>query len=222
MKIQIPAQDVSDIFWRNLSLRWAHRIRCMVPKLDGDSSVAEWHREKADYNTGSVPSATAVATLILGLEMKPKVAFEVGTFIGNTTRALALTSKQVYTCDGSNDIGMHLPNVTQYPKTMSTAALTQFAETGQKIDLLFLDGRLRKEDLPLLKDLMKPETIVALDDCYQLEKGVANVSILQAATQGALFYLPPPRGEPFAAFGIPGGTTLGLLVPAAAINVLQA
>ena len=222
MKIQIPAQDVSDIFWRNLSHRWAHSIRKWLPYLDNESCVAEHAREAADYNTGSVGSATAVALLILGAEMKPDVAFEVGTFIGNSTRALALTSKKVYTCDGSNDIGMHLPNVTQYPKTMSTAALTQFAETGQKIDLLFLDGRLQPTDLPLLKDLMRPETIVALDDCYQLEKGVANVSILQAATQGALFYLPPPRGEPFTGFGIPGGTTLGLMVPAAALNIIQA
>ena len=51
---------------------------------------------------------------------------------------------------------------------------------------------------------------------------MANVSILQAASGGALFYLPPPRGEPFAAFGIPGGTTIGLLVPAAALNIIQA
>ena len=221
MKIQIPAQDVSDIFWRNLSHRWAHSIRRWLPHLDNESCVAEHAREAADYNTGSVGSPTAVALLILGAEMKPDVTFEVGTFIGNSTRALALTSKQVYTCDGSNDIGMHLPNVIQYPKAMSTAALTQFAETGQKIDLLFLDGRVQKEDLPLLKDLLTPETIIALDDCYQLEKGVANVSILQAASGGALFYLPPPRGEPFAAFGIPGGTTIGLLVPAAALNIIQ-
>ena len=101
MKIELHAQDVSDIFWRNLSLRWAHAIRIWLHHLDNESCVAEHYREHADYNTGSVPSATAVALLALGHELKPDVAFEVGTFIGNTTRPLALTCKAVYTCDSS-------------------------------------------------------------------------------------------------------------------------
>ena len=58
MKIAIPAQDVSDVFWRNLSLRWAHSIRKWLPYLDNESCVAEHAREAADYNTGSVGSAT--------------------------------------------------------------------------------------------------------------------------------------------------------------------
>ena len=217
MKVEIHAQDVSDIFWHNLSLRWAHSIRKWLPHLDNESCVAEHSRESADYNTGSVPSATAVALLILGAHIQPKVAFEVGTFIGNTTRALALHSYKVFTCDGSNDIRLHLPNVKQYPKMLSTAALTEFKGTGQKIDLLVLDGRIQPADLPLLDELLTPEAVIALDDCYQLEKGMVNVSMLKGR-----FYLPPPRGEPFAAFGVPGYTTLGLLVPPSAIQVLHA
>ena len=217
MRIELHAQDVSNIFWRNLSLRWAHAIRKWLDHLDNESCVAEQWREAADYNTGSVPSATAVAVMLLGLEMKPAVAFEVGTFIGNTTRPLALTCTKVYTCDGSNDIKMHLPNVTQYPKTMSTAAFEAFKATGEKIDLLLLDGRLQPADLPLVIELLKDDGVIALDDCYQLEKGMVNVSLLQGR-----FYIPPPRGEPFAAFGVPGGTTLGLMVPAAALGILQA
>ena len=216
MKIAIPAQDVSDVFWRNLSLRWAAGIRKWLPHLDNESLIAEQYRQAADYNTGSVPSATAVALLILGLEMRPEVAFEVGTFIGNTTRALAITSKTVYTCDGSNDINLHLPNAVQYPRLMSTEALGRFKATGDKIDLLLLDGRLQPADLPLANELLKPDGIIALDDCYQLEKGMVNVSLLQGR-----FYIPPPRGEPFAVFGVPGGTTLGLMVPAAALNIIQ-
>ena len=217
LKVEIHAQDVSDLFWRNLSLRWAHAIRRWLPHLDSESLIAETDREHADYNTGSVPSATAVAVLLLGSEMKPEVAFEAGTFIGNTTRPLALTCKKVYTCDSSNDIKLHLPNVTQYPKTLSTAAFTEFKATRQKIDLLLLDGRLQPPDLPLVQELLHPEGVVALDDCYQLEKGMVNVSLLQGR-----FYVPPPRGEPFAAFGVPGGTTLGLMVPPAILGILQA
>ena len=223
MKIKLHAQDVSDIFWRNLSLRWAHAIRNRLADLDSDSCSAEHHREHADYNTSSVPSATAIALMILGLEMKPDVVFEVGTFIGNTTHPLALTCGEVYTCDGSNDIKLNLPNVVQYPKTLSTAAFEQFKTEGKKIDLLVLDGRLQPQDIALLKELVTPETVIALDDCYQLEKGMINVSmLLPAQLNGPCFYVPPPRGEPFAAFGIPGGTTLGLVVPSTMLGILQA
>jgi hypothetical protein len=100
---------------------------------------------------------------------------------------------------------------------MSTAALEAFKATGGKIDLLLLDGRLQPADLPLVQELLTPEGIIALDDCYQLEKGVMNVSLLQGR-----FYVPPPRGEPFAVFGVPGGTTLGLMVPGTALGILQA
>ena len=224
MKIEIHAQDVSDIFWRNLSLRWAHGIRTWLYHLDNESSIAEQYREAADYNTGSVPSATAVALLALGLEMKPDVAFEVGTFIGNTTRPLALTCKDVYTCDASNDIKLSVPHLTQYPKLTSTAALERFkAEKGKKIDLLVLDGRLQPQDLELLRELAAPNMVTALDDCYQLEKGMVNVSMLiPAQLAGPCLYVPPPRGEPFTAFGVPGGTTLGLVVPSTMLGILQA
>ena len=224
MKIEMHAQDVSDAFWRNLSLRWAPAIRHWTPHLDNDSLVAEQFRVQADYNTGSIPSATAIALLILGNELKPDVTFEVGTFIGNTTRALALTSKHVYTCDGSNDIRFSpsIPNVTYYPKTVSTAALEQFAKLGKLIDLLVLDGRIQPGDTPHLKALLRPEAVIALDDCYQLEKGVVNVGMLnEIFPERRLFYVPPPRGEPFAAFGVPGGTTLGLVVPATMLGITQ-
>ena len=223
MKIELHAQDVSDIFWRNLSLRWAHNVRKWLPHLDTDAYAAEYSRQIADYNTGSIPSATAVALLILGHEMRPKVVFEVGTFIGNSTRVLALTGEEVYTCDGSNDIKLNMPNITQYPKTMSTAALELFKKTGQQIDLLFVDGRLQPQDMDLLRGLVKPETVIALDDCYQLEKGMVNVSMLLPAQLACpSFYIPPPRGEPFATFGVPGGTTLGLVVPSTMLGVSQA
>lgn len=170
-----------------------------------------------------MPSATAIATLILGLEMKPEVAFEVGTFIGNTTRPLADTCKKVYTCDASNDIPLELLDVTQYPKLSSTVALEKFKAEGVKIDLLFLDGRLQPGDIDLLRGLVQPGVVIALDDCYQLEKGMVNVSmLLPAQLAGPSFYVPPPRGEPFAAFGVPGGTTLGLVVPSTMLGILQA
>ena len=216
LRVEMHAQDVSDVFWRNLALRHAPAIRWELNRMDQYALLAEQRRMFAAYNTGSVPSATALALLLLGREMQPDVAFEVGTFIGNTTRALAATCKHVHTCDASNDIKLDLPNVTQYRLKTSTDALKEFSALDQKINLLFLDGRLQPGDGDLLATLVTQDTVVALDDCYQLEKGMVNVSMLKG------FYVPPPRGEPFAAFGVPGGTTLGLVVPGSELRILQA
>jgi len=214
LEVLMHAQDVSDAFWRNLGLRWQADLRFRLPHLDNESLIAESLRQKADYNTGSIPTATAAALLILAAELKPERVFELGTFIGNSTRALALHSTDVYTCDGSNDIRLGLPNVTQYRKTMSTAALQAYKDLNVgPVELFFIDGRLQADDVPLLHDVTNEETVFALDDCYQLEKGIVNLSAISAAfPQRPLFYLPPPRGEPFKDYGVPGGTTLGLIL----------
>jgi len=214
LEVLMHAQDISDVFWRNLGIRWQAELRFRLPYLDNEALIAENLRQKADYNTGSVPTAAAAALLILAAEIKPERVFEIGTFIGNSTRALALHSKHVYTCDGHNDLGLGLPNVTQYRKIMSTAALQAYKDLNiGPVDLFFLDGRIQAEDAPLLCDVTNDETIFVLDDCYQLEKGTMNTHILGLTFKDrALLYLPPPRGEPFKDFGVPGGMTVGMVM----------
>ena len=223
-EVLVHAQDISDIYWRNLAAAWQSEIRARLPYIDNERLIAESLRSKADYNTGSIPVSTAVALLILAREMQPERTFELGTFIGNSTRSLAIHSNHVWTCDGSNDIGLGLPNVTQYRKTMSTAALQAYKDANVGlINLFFLDGRVQQEDIPLIQELTDAETVFALDDTYQLEKGVVNVNVLGVGLQGRnLFYLPPPRGEPFAHLGVPGHITLGLMLNSARMVLLKA
>ena len=47
----------------------------------------------------------------------------------------------------------------------STKMFEFLASKGAKLDMLHLDGRLTKEDLSLLAKLLKPDTLIALDDC---------------------------------------------------------
>ena len=170
--------------------------------------------------------STAVALLILAREMQPERTFELGTFIGNSTRSLAIHSNHVWTCDGSNDIGLGLPNVTQYRKTTSTDALKAYKADSAKsgpINLFFIDGRLVQEDAELVRDVTDADTVFALDDTYQLEKGTVNVNFLGGVLKDrALFFLPAPRGEPFAHLGVPGHTTLGLMLNSARMVLLKA
>lgn len=223
-EVTIHSQDISDIFWQHLASAWQSEIRCCLSTLDTDRLIAESLRKTAEYNTGSIPMSTAIALLILAADMQPERTFELGTFIGNSTRSLARHSQHVWTCDGQNDIGLGLPNVTQYRKTMSTDALQLYKDASVgPIDLMFLDGRLLEPDLPLVLELTNEDTVFALDDSYQLEKGMVNANALgQAFKDRPLFYLPPPRGEPFLAYGVPGHTTLSLMLHPKKLVLLKA
>lgn len=222
MNVMIHAQDIADAFWRNLVVRWQAELRNQLGELDFSAVEAEKLRQQADYNTGSVPTATTMALTALCAELKPSVTFEIGTFIGNTTRVLARYSGYTYTCDKDNAILLRLANVFEYPKTTSTDALKQMAAEETVVDLFFADGRVMPDDVPLIERVTHAETIFALDDCYQLEKGAVNVDMLiRALPARRLFYLPPPRGELFTTFGVPGYTTLGLLVPASKLLISQ-
>ena len=44
------------------------------------------------------------------------------------------------------------------------------AAQGAKLDMLHLDGRLMGDDLKLLAQLLKDDTLIALDDCEGDEK----------------------------------------------------
>ena len=223
-EVLVHAQDISDIYWRNLAAAWQSEIRARLPYIDNERLIAESLRSKADYNTGSIPVSTAVALLILAREMQPERTFELGTFIGNSTRSLAIHSNHVWTCDGSNDIGLGLPNVTQYRKTMSTAALQAYKDANVgPVQLFFIDGRIMEGDTQLLRDITDAETVYALDDTYQLEKGIVNVNVIgNTLKDRSLYFLPAPRGEPFAHLGVPGHITLGLLFNAARMVLLKA
>lgn len=50
-----------------------------------------------------------------------------------------------------------------------------------KLDVLHLDGRLMPDDLKLLAQLLKDDTLIALDDCEGDEKGHMNLDLLRRA-----------------------------------------
>ena len=58
----------------------------------------------------------------------------------------------------------------------------------------------------------KPQVLIAEDDRF-----LGNV-----LKDRSPFYLPPPRGEPFAHLGVPGYITLGLLLNPARMVLLKA
>ena len=55
------------------------------------------------------------------------------------------------------------------------------ASKQAKLDMLHHDGRLIKEDIKLLSQLLKADTLIALDDCEGDEKGHMNLDLLRRA-----------------------------------------
>ena len=85
--------------------------------------------------------------------------------------------------------------------------------------MLHLDGRLMKEDLKLLSQLLKADTLIALDDCEGDEKGHMNLDLLRRAglIQSHAYVEPFPR-ELFHRWGLETRSVTGFLLPQSSIS----
>ena len=92
---------------------------------------------------------------------------------------------------------------------------TAIKDSGLKIDVLALDGRLTPEDLALVQLVIHNKTIVAMDDFEGIEKGVSNAMLL---TTSAYFrnhlLIFPPLLDSLNNLGFISGCTTALLIPA--------
>jgi predicted O-methyltransferase YrrM len=134
--------------------------------------------ERADYKTGSISKEAMLLIRGLAHDVKPPVAIEVGTFVGNSTMSLAAEAGHVFTCDRSNDCFPASEKVTTYPRRESTEMFADLANKGIRAPLFFFDGRIQEPDIALILRLSAPGAIYLFDDYVGREKGVANVNRL--------------------------------------------
>jgi hypothetical protein len=175
-------------------------------------------RPKAEYDTGSVPLASALILRALSEWLKPIVAIEIGTFIGHSTLALGKGAKHVYTCDKSNACLDSDARRTCFQKTGSTKMLRTLATMRiPKAALWFFDGRIQDPDVDLILGLSAPLPVYAFDDFSDVrghDKGLANVAKLRPALSGSFVLLEPDQRL--------GPSTVAVLMPAAlAVSVLS-
>jgi predicted O-methyltransferase YrrM len=181
--IQIPQRLLSVAFWASLERFGRAPLEAFV--------ACEANRSMAANDTGSVTAEDAIALWRLARCFRPSVVVEVGTFIGRSTTALRLGSgAKVYTCDKDNDC-FQMEGVITHPKTSSTEMLKKITE---KVDMFFLDGRISREDVELIAELVTPNTVFVMDDFEGMEKGVHNVVKLSSVMKGNLFIHPKDGG----------------------------
>lgn len=202
--VDMPKVDVSEggrSYWDSLlaqpdSGQWLSDVLTIARE-------AEARRRMASYNTGTVPVETALLLRAMTAWYKPRVAVEIGTFIGTST--LALDASEVYTCDRDNDCLPSTERIHCYPHQTSTQLLQRLVDLGATVDFFFFDGRLQQGDCHLVMKLSHARTLYAFDDFTGLEKGVINL--------GKLATLLPNHAmiQPYAPFA--GRSTLAALVP---------
>ena len=152
---------------------------------------------QADYKTGSISALDAGELNAIVRYFQPAIIAEVGTYIGNSTRAMASAMRggQIYTCDASNNIklpAMYGATIEQFPAITSTLMFEALVTRKVTPDLFYIDGRLSAQDVRLMAELNK-HAVIVLDDFEGIEKGVANASLLLSSAEFAGDMLVYPR-----------------------------
>jgi predicted O-methyltransferase YrrM len=226
--VRFTPRNLSDLAWGQWLAEIESELEDAMAKLREQSAACEATRPYMDYKTGSIPFASAMLLYTAVRHVKPICIFEIGTFIGKSTLAMALAADlnqngaEIYTCDGSNDF--HVPaltrtRITGFSKTTSTAALRQVAQTGKKLDFIHVDGRLAHEDFELLEAISDPKAVIALDDFEGIEKGVANHSSMRNRPffqRHVLVY--PPKEAVIERLGLIAPSTTAFVLPSSALS----
>ena len=183
-------------------------------------------------NSGSIGLGSALSLFLASHRRAPKLIAEVGTYIGNSAAAmgcgagLAQETLQLITCDmhpctQQPFAGLNLPegSKAQVVQGSSTEMFEFLASKGAKLDMLHLDGRLMKDDLKLLSQVLKPDTLIALDDCEGDEKGHMNLDLLRRAglIQNHAYVEPFPR-DLFRRWDLETRSVTGFLLPQSSIS----
>ena len=232
-ELNLGFKDVSPIFWRNIYSQVQPLRHEMNSALATVESIARRNESLVAHKTGSISYASMVSLFALGFCCRPQVIVEVGTYLGRSGLSLLLGARtglmgasepRLFTCDMSANEAQFGPlkdSVIYFGKKKSTDMFAELARQGGKADLVFLDGRLQNEDLPLLRSLLKPETIFAFDDFEGNEKGVFNSDVVSQLLGGALYTVYPPTLTDLAAFQVIGPSTVAVGLPPTAIKLTR-
>ncbi len=226
-KLLMSSRNFSDLVWRQIYESSTYKLLEKKDPFFKIMSALDNLRVSADYNTGSIPSASAWGLYATTCLFKPCNIIEIGTFIGRSSIAMALgmadsgiKEGEVHTCDFSNDIklpSIENASIIQYPMQSSTMMLEKIVAAnpdGKKFDMVHFDGRLQKSDYDLLNGLRSPDMIFALDDFEGMEKGVINyINMKKTKLLDSYQLVLPPSPLLLRDFDFHDSSSTALLVP---------
>jgi hypothetical protein len=183
-QFNLSVRVFSQAFWVTVLQNSTHWSDSKIDLIRAINQLDQL-RSQADYNTGSIPAASAWCLYSVVRYFKVNSALEIGTFIGKSTTAIALAmdhegqSGVIHTCDGSNAIAIPYNGNCRIEQYMKKTSTEMFKGLGGAYNFAHFDGRIQREDIPYLRQLFHPSAIIALDDFEGMEKGVANLMLMR-------------------------------------------
>lgn len=153
--------------------------------------------DELDSGTISVPDAKLLYLLVR--YFKPKVIFEIGTWIGTSSMIMAEAMKKnnndghIYTCDANTFFAVDYlyQDVITTINAYSDVALDSIP-TDTKVDFVFADGELTFATIKKLKPILHKDAIVSTHDfTLPAQKGVLNLLRMQLASFFSYSYILP-------------------------------
>lgn len=233
--LRLNASTLSSALGRQLLLEAAHLQPVFQDQLKPLVGARLLDQSLQRANSGSISFGAALSLFLAAHKRSPRLIAEVGTYIGNSAAAMALGSGltgqpvQLITCDIHPCTqkpldGLSLPqgSAAEVVQGTSTEMFQRLVAMQAKLDMLHLDGRLQPDDLPLLGQTLKDDTLIALDDCEGDEKGHINLNVLRCS--GLLqqhVFVEPFSSELFRTWGLETRSTTGFLLPIKMISITR-
>lgn len=218
-KVNLSSRLLTEVFWSVVFQNDEERL-AQKDALFRRLTRLEDLRTAAEHNTGSISPAAAWCLYSLVRYFRPRRIIEVGTFIGKSTIAMAAAMDdqqapgQIFTCDVRNAIPLPWEGRARIHQFQKTGSGEMFKTIDAPCDMVFLDGRLKTQDLQLLDPLITHETFFVLDDFEGMEKGVINLTQLMGLEKlRSHFLLYPPSTRWLVERGYTSHSLTAVLLP---------
>lgn len=197
-RIKIPARLYSRVIWESIYFNEYYPPMVGVKVEQAYHTILNRHKDDPVELRKIIPLQEGMNLSRICNYFRPKVVVEVGTGSGFSASCIAAAgAEKIYTCDFSKkeDEKVFVPDVDLYefPGKSSTHMMKEILKdpnNKMSVDMFYLDGRLVKEDLFLISDLVNDETVFVYDDFEGIEKGVANASLILDSGLSRLLVMP--------------------------------
>ena len=143
-------------------------------------------------DSGSISMGSALSLFLTSLQRAPKLIAEVGTYIGSSAAALGYgaglnqNAVQLITCDINpcfqkpfEELRMPEGSKAEVVQGSSLRMFEILASKEPRLTCCISMERLQMADLKPLRQTLKSDTLIALDDCENDEKGHINLDLLR-------------------------------------------
>lgn len=166
-------------------LTWIDRLRTNY-EWTIDTGLAMKFKDAQRQVNASVSLADVILLYVLVRTFKPDIALEVGTWFGTSAFGMAMAMREngkgiIYTCDKNNCYLRNNPyaDIIKYYNCSSGKLIRRLMLDGENVGLVFVDGRLSKNDVKNIAGLYGKNRFIYTNHDYGLAKCDSNLNYLR-------------------------------------------